>query len=67
MTCNRCRGLLVEDHCFDLLDDRISFTAWRCIACGNLVDSVILKNQLEQQARVATVSGGQRLVGASAA
>ena len=67
MTCNRCRGLLVEDHCYDLLDDRISLKAWRCIACGNIVDSVILKNQLEHQARVATVGRGQRLVGASVA
>jgi hypothetical protein len=49
------------------LDDRISLTAWRCITCGNIVDSVILKNQLEHQARVATVSQGRRLVGASAA
>lgn len=65
MTCNRCRGLLVEDHCYDLLDDRISLKAWRCIACGNIVDSLILKNQLEQQARLATVSQAQRPVAAS--
>ena len=67
MTCNRCRGLLVEDHCYDLLDNQISLRAWRCIACGNIVDSVIMRNQLEQQARLATVGQTQRLVAASAA
>lgn len=66
MTCNRCRGLLVEDHCYDLLDDRISLSAWRCVSCGNLVDSVILKNQRAQQARPAMAGPAHRLIGASA-
>lgn len=66
MMCKRCHGLLVEDQCYDLLDDSISLKAWRCISCGNLVDSVILKNQQEQEARVATARQVQRLIGASA-
>jgi hypothetical protein len=48
MACDRCHGLLVQDHCYDLLDNDVSLTAWRCIACGNIIDSVILKNRLEQ-------------------
>jgi hypothetical protein len=66
MMCKRCHGLLVEDQCYDLLDGSISLRAWRCISCGNLVDSVILKNQQEQEARLATVRQAQGLIGASA-
>jgi hypothetical protein len=67
MTCKRCHGLLVQDQCYDLLDDSFSLRAWRCISCGNLIDSVILKNQQEQEARLATPRQVTRLVGASAA
>lgn len=67
MTCKRCHGLLVEDQCYDLLDDSFSLRAWRCISCGNLVDSVILKNQQEQEARLTTTRPVTRLVGVSAA
>lgn len=33
--CERCRGLMVSEH-----DD--DFNGWRCILCGERVDSVIL-------------------------
>jgi len=66
MICKRCHGLLVEDHCYDLLDDSISLRAWRCISCGNLVDSVILKNRQAQEARPATARQPQRLIGVPA-
>ena len=51
--CGRCGGLLLHELCTDLLDDagRMDFFAWRCVQCGNLVDSVILLNrQLRPQA-----------------
>jgi hypothetical protein len=67
MMCHRCRGLLIEEHCYDLLDHEISLRAWRCISCGNIVDSVILKNRREQKARLAMVEQARRLVGVSAA
>lgn len=45
--CGRCGGLLLHELCTDLLDDtgRMDFPAWRCVQCGNLVDSVILLNR----------------------
>jgi hypothetical protein len=67
MTCKRCHGLLVEDQCYDLLDDTFNLKAWRCISCGNLIDPVILKNQQEQEARLATPGRVARPVGASVA
>jgi hypothetical protein len=47
MNCPRCRGLLVLDTFYDLLDDtgHLSFNAWRCVCCGNVLDPLILRNQ----------------------
>jgi len=47
MQCLRCRGLMVQDHFYDMLDDsgHLSFVGWRCICCGNVLDPLILKNQ----------------------
>ena len=47
MHCTRCRGLMVRDHFYDLLDDggQFSFRGWRCICCGNVLDPLILKNR----------------------
>ena len=46
-TCARCGGLLLPQHYMDLLDDtgQIDITAWHCTICGEVVDSVILKNR----------------------
>ena len=45
--CWRCGGLMVIEHCSDLLDDtgHINFAAQRCVQCGELVDPVILMNR----------------------
>ncbi|HET6369793.1 MAG TPA: hypothetical protein VFG95_01260 [Nitrospiria bacterium] len=45
--CLRCRGLMVAERCFDLLDDTgsIDFRAQRCIQCGEIVDPIILHNR----------------------
>jgi hypothetical protein len=46
-TCARCGGLLLTQHYMDLLDDtgQIDITAWHCTICGEVIDSVILKNR----------------------
>ena len=46
--CRRCGGLMVNEHCTDLLDINclMDFPALRCVQCGNLVDAVILLNRL---------------------
>lgn len=45
--CTRCGGLVVIDHCFDVLGDtdEIDCQVFRCIQCGDLVDHVILRNR----------------------
>ena len=47
MTCIRCEGLMVEERMEDFRDDtgQNYFHAWHCIACGEIVDPVILSNR----------------------
>lgn len=47
MQCPRCRGLMVPDQYFDLINDDWywRFDGWRCSCCGNILDPVILRNQ----------------------
>ena len=46
-TCPRCRGLMVQDFCLDVLGNmgESEFAAKRCVQCGEVVDSVILRNR----------------------
>ena len=45
--CGRCSGLMVLEHCTDLLElsGHIDFLALRCLQCGDVVDPVILQNR----------------------
>lgn len=45
MRCLRCDGLMVRDRFIDMLGAILHIDAWRCIACGNVVDEVILRNR----------------------
>lgn len=47
MLCGRCKGLMVPDHYYDLLEARgpLHIEAWRCICCGNILDPLILRNR----------------------
>lgn len=47
--CTRCGGLLVRDFWQDLMDASNPFIAQRCIQCGEIIDSVILRNRSLQQ------------------
>ena len=57
MRCARCRGLMVPDHFFDLLDDsgRMTFNGRRCVNCGNILDSLILQNRARRFSRVVRI------------
>ena len=46
-TCVRCGGLMVNDSYMDLLNNvgESKFAANRCVQCGEVVDSVILRNR----------------------
>jgi hypothetical protein len=59
--CTRCGGLMVADRYIDLLDDtgQLEFTADRCIQCGEVVDQIILRNRMANQARTERASLAQ--------
>jgi hypothetical protein len=59
MHCTRCDGLMVTDSLIDLLESSIPMwmKGWRCVSCGNIVDPLILKHRMIQQA------GAVRLLG----
>lgn len=47
MRCPRCQGSMVHDRFMDLLDDtgQLHCDGWRCVNCGAIVDSAILRNR----------------------
>lgn len=47
MSCERCQGMMVEDHLIDMegSDGLMWITAWRCVNCGHVVDSVMEANR----------------------
>jgi hypothetical protein len=54
MTCRRCRGLMVFDRFLDVHGDsgHLWFRGWRCVACGDIVDPLILINRARPRPRV---------------
>lgn len=54
MSCRRCQGLMVFDRFLDVHGDtgHLWFRGWRCVACGNIVDPVILINRRRPPPRV---------------
>ena len=46
--CMRCGGLMITEYYLDLEDDtgQIGITGLRCMNCGEVIDSVILRNRL---------------------
>jgi predicted RNA-binding Zn-ribbon protein involved in translation (DUF1610 family) len=45
--CPRCGGLFIKESLFDLYDETGQMRRWalRCVQCGDVVDSLILKNR----------------------
>ena len=46
MKCSRCGGLMVYENFYTL--EIANLYEWRCVACGEIVDKVILKNRSMQ-------------------
>lgn len=46
-SCPRCGGLFIKESLFDLYDETGQMRRWaiRCVQCGDVVDSLILKNR----------------------
>lgn len=51
MTCQRCRGLMVEEELRDWGGGRgpDCSDSWRCLVCGEIFDSVIRTNRSEMK------------------
>ena len=47
MGCPRCHNLMVEETFVDLQvsPSMSSFTGWRCMICGEILDPIILQNR----------------------
>ena len=54
MTCIRCEGLMVSDILIDIQESSqpMWIRGWRCVACGNIVDKLILKHRMIQRSYV---------------
>jgi len=52
MQCTKCDGLMVSDNLLDIKESAIPMwmKGWRCVACGNIVDPLIQKHRMIQQA-----------------
>jgi len=52
MRCTKCEGLMVSDHLIDIKESSIPMwmKGWRCVACGNIVDRLILRHRMIQEA-----------------
>ena len=45
MKCHRCGGMMIYEKYYG---DCEHFFGWRCIACGEVIDPVILENRMDQ-------------------
>jgi len=47
MDCSRCGGFMVEDKIYTPVNEKSQVYThfWRCIQCGDMIDSTILKNR----------------------
>ena len=45
--CARCGGLMVQEICLDLFNStsEVECAARRCVQCGDIIDSTILRNR----------------------
>lgn len=52
MRCSKCAGLMVSDHMIDIRESSLPMwrRGWRCVACGNIVDPLILRHRMIQEA-----------------
>jgi hypothetical protein len=55
MNCERCLGLMVQDECHAMGDGWTDLWSWRCVSCGNIMDSVIMQNRVKRS----QISGGR--------
>lgn len=66
--CKRCGGLLIREGLFDLFDDTGQMRRWarRCVQCGDIVDSLILKRRMGEGLPVLKLLSRRRWTGVEA-
>jgi len=66
MECRRCQGLMVVDYYIDMEDDQGIhwLRAWRCMACGEVIDPGIIQRRLARESKLPSVSQGDGKCGA---
>jgi hypothetical protein len=59
MQCARCDGFMVSDNLIDMKESSIPMRmkGWRCVSCGNIVDPLILRHRMIQQAGILRLLG----------
>jgi hypothetical protein len=52
MECTKCDGLMVADNLLDMQESSIPMwmKGWRCVSCGNIVDPLIQRHRMIQEA-----------------
>jgi hypothetical protein len=47
MKCERCNGLMLEDHFMDMKDlsEGMWVSSWRCMNCGHAADPIMIANR----------------------
>lgn len=61
MTCTRCQGYMAKDHFLDLMEsaEDMWLAGWGCLNCGNVLDSVMERNRLQQRLAVVVSTVGE--------
>ncbi len=62
LCCPRCGGFMTPERFSDIIDEtgQLHFAGWRCLACGEVLDPVILANRRLPN-RTSTPAGKQRV------
>jgi hypothetical protein len=47
MTCSRCGGLMTQEEFSNMTEGAVPwfYAGWRCLFCGDIVDSLILRHR----------------------
>lgn len=58
MTCNRCDGLMISERIHDLgMSNDLYADGYRCLLCGDIVDTMILEHRRRSAEALQSVSG----------
>ncbi|MDC8447506.1 MAG: hypothetical protein LV473_04015 [Nitrospira sp.] len=59
MTCTRCDGLMVSERICDLqgMSSDLCAEGYRCLLCGDIVDTAILENRRRLTNAIAPLTG----------